>query len=88
MGCGSSSEFSDDEPRTVVVFGATGLLGGAVARALLTDPLHFRVRAVTRRPSSEKARKLAEEGMVVCEYLLLFYSVIRRFSAFKTFPEI
>ena len=66
MGCGSSSEFSDDEPRTVVVFGATGLLGGAVARALLTDPLHFRVRAVTRRPSSEKARKLAEEGIVVC----------------------
>ena len=63
MGCGSSSEFSDDEPRTVVVFGATGLLGGAVARALHTDPLHFRVRAVTRRPSSEKARKLAEEGM-------------------------
>ena len=62
MGCGSSSEFSDDEPRTVVVFGATGLLGGAVARALLEDPLHFRVRAVTRRPSSEKARKLAEEG--------------------------
>lgn len=65
MGCGSSSEFSDDEPRTVVVFGATGLLGGAVARALLTDPLHFRVRAVTRRPSSEKARKLAEEGAVI-----------------------
>ena len=65
MGCGSSSEFPDDEPRTVVVFGATGLLGGAVARALLEDPLHFRVRAVTRRPSSEKARKLAEEGISI-----------------------
>ena len=65
MGCGSSSEFPDDEPRTVVVFGATGLLGGAVARALLEDPLHFRVRAVTRRPSSEKARKLAEEGIPI-----------------------
>ncbi|XP_045182550.1 nmrA-like family domain-containing protein 1 [Mercenaria mercenaria] len=65
MGCGSSKEFPDDEPRTVVVFGATGLLGGSVARALLEDPLRFRVRAVTRRPSSEKARKLAEEGAVI-----------------------
>ncbi|XP_052761481.1 nmrA-like family domain-containing protein 1 [Mya arenaria] len=65
MGCGSSAEFSDDEPRTVVVFGATGLLGGAVARMLLEDPLRFRVRAVTRRPSSERARKLAEEGAVI-----------------------
>ena len=62
MGCGSSTEFPDDEPRTVVVFGATGMLGGAVARALLEDPLRFRVRAVTRRPSTEKARKLAEQG--------------------------
>ena len=62
MGCSPSSEFPEDEPRTVVVFGATGLLGGAVARALLEDPLRFRVRAVTRRPSSEKARKLAEDG--------------------------
>lgn len=65
MGCGSSKEFPDDEPRTVVVFGATGLLGGSVARALLEDPLRFRVRAVTRRPSSEKARRLAEEGAVI-----------------------
>ncbi|KAH3802334.1 nmrA-like family domain-containing protein 1 [Dreissena polymorpha] len=65
MGCGMSSEVPEGEPRTVVVFGATGLLGGAVARALLEDPLHFRVRAVTRRPSSERARKLAEEGAVI-----------------------
>lgn len=65
MGCGSSSEFPDDEPRTVVVFGATGLLGGSVAYALLEDPLRYRVRAVTRRPSSERARKLAEEGAVI-----------------------
>lgn len=65
MGCGISSEIPDNEPKTVVVFGATGLLGGAVARALLEDPLRFRVRAVTRRPSSEKARKLAEEGAVI-----------------------
>ena len=71
MGCGSSSEFSDDEPRTVVVFGATGQLGGSVARALLTDPLHFRVRAVTRRPSSEKARKLAEDGSAVFHVFVL-----------------
>ncbi|KAL5013150.1 hypothetical protein ScPMuIL_007420 [Solemya velum] len=64
MGCGSSHG-EVEETRTIVVFGATGLLGGSVVQELLTDPLKFRVRAVTRRPSSDKSRKLAEAGAVI-----------------------
>ncbi|XP_060066123.1 nmrA-like family domain-containing protein 1 [Ylistrum balloti] len=64
MGCGSSMD-SFDEPKTVVVFGATGLLGGSVARALLSDPFKFRVRCVTRKTNSDKARELAELGAVI-----------------------
>lgn len=62
MGCGSSFDASDG-PRTVVVFGSTGLLGGAIARRLLQEPFLYKVRCVTRRSSSEKARELAEHGM-------------------------
>lgn len=62
MGCGSSFDASDG-PRTVVVFGSTGLLGGAIARRLLQEPFLYKVRCVTRRSSGEKARELAEHGM-------------------------
>ncbi|KAK3097603.1 hypothetical protein FSP39_011329 [Pinctada imbricata] len=64
MGCGSSFEASDG-PRTVVVFGSTGYLGGAVATRLLQEPFLYKVRCVTRRSSSDKARKLAEHGAVI-----------------------
>jgi uncharacterized protein YbjT (DUF2867 family) len=46
--------------RIVAVTGATGRQGGAVARHLLADG--WRVRALTRKPSSEPAHKLAELG--------------------------
>jgi uncharacterized protein YbjT (DUF2867 family) len=46
--------------RVVVVTGATGRQGGAVARHLLTEG--WRVRAVTRSPGSERARRLAAAG--------------------------
>src|SRR4051812_47255173 len=45
---------------TVVVIGATGQQGGAVARALLERGHH--VRAVTRQPDSTKAKELAHAG--------------------------
>lgn len=61
MGCGASTDVPEG-PKTVVVFGATGLLGSSVARALLDDPFRFKVKCVTRRSSSDKARKLAELG--------------------------
>ncbi|KAJ7635531.1 hypothetical protein DFH06DRAFT_1436075, partial [Mycena polygramma] len=50
--------------RIVSVFGATGLQGFAVIRALLKDGT-FTPRAVSRDPQSEAARKLKEQGVEV-----------------------
>ncbi|KAM9981049.1 hypothetical protein ACTFIY_003371 [Dictyostelium cf. discoideum] len=51
----------------VTVFGSTGAQGGSVARALLKDG--FKVRALTRNPESENAKKLQKEGaeIVKCD---------------------
>jgi uncharacterized protein YbjT (DUF2867 family) len=49
--------------KLAVVFGATGQQGGAVARRLLADG--WRVRGVTRDPSTAKARALTGAEMVV-----------------------
>jgi uncharacterized protein YbjT (DUF2867 family) len=46
--------------RTVLVFGATGQQGGAVASELLSDG--WSVRAFVRNPSAEKAKELASLG--------------------------
>src|SRR5687768_5032721 len=51
--------------RIIVVTGATGRQGGAVARALLRDGWH--VRALTRKPESEKAKALAALGVEVIQ---------------------
>ncbi|KAJ7616948.1 hypothetical protein DFH06DRAFT_1364737 [Mycena polygramma] len=50
--------------RIVSVFGATGLQGAAVVRALLKDGT-FTPRAITRNPESEAALKLKAEGAQV-----------------------
>ncbi|RDD70874.1 NmrA/HSCARG family protein [Paracoccus versutus] len=50
--------------RTIVVLGATGQQGGAVARALSNDK-HWRLRALSRNPKSEAARQLEEQGFEV-----------------------
>ncbi len=47
-------------PRNVLVTGATGQQGGAVARALLSRG--HRVKALTRNPDSDAARRLASAG--------------------------
>jgi uncharacterized protein YbjT (DUF2867 family) len=52
--------------RTVLVTGATGSQGGAVARELLSRG-GFRVRAMTRKPDSEKARALKQSGAEVVQ---------------------
>jgi uncharacterized protein YbjT (DUF2867 family) len=49
--------------RIVAVTGATGRQGGAVARHLLADG--WQVRALTRKPDAEPARKLAALGAEV-----------------------
>ena len=51
--------------RTIVVTGATGLQGGAVARRLLEDGWH--VRGLTRNPASKRAQALAALGAEVVQ---------------------
>jgi uncharacterized protein YbjT (DUF2867 family) len=52
--------------RIIAVVGSTGAQGGSVVRALLGDPsATFDVRALTRTPGSEAARKLARLGAEV-----------------------
>lgn len=46
--------------RSILVTGATGQQGGAVARALMAKG--HRVRALTRKPDSDSARQLASAG--------------------------
>jgi uncharacterized protein YbjT (DUF2867 family) len=53
------------DEKTVLVTGATGQQGGAVARELLARG--YRVRAMTRKPESEKARALARLGATVIQ---------------------
>jgi uncharacterized protein YbjT (DUF2867 family) len=51
------------DAKLVAVLGATGLQGGAVTRRLLADG--YRVRALTRNPSSGRAAALAAAGAEV-----------------------
>jgi uncharacterized protein YbjT (DUF2867 family) len=51
--------------RNILVTGATGHQGGAVARELLARG--YQVRAMTRHPETEKARRLAELGAQVVQ---------------------
>src|SRR5919112_5988486 len=52
-------------PRTIVVTGATGLQGGAVARRLLEDGWH--VRGLTRNAASKQALALRAIGAEVVQ---------------------
>lgn len=49
---------------TIVVLGATGQQGGAVARALVADG-RWQVHALSRNPHSPEARRLAASGIQV-----------------------
>jgi uncharacterized protein YbjT (DUF2867 family) len=55
----------DTDQRVVAVTGATGRQGGAVARQLLSAG--WRVRALTRKPQSAAARRIAASGAEVVE---------------------
>jgi nucleoside-diphosphate-sugar epimerase len=60
---GFKNNITMDQKKIIVVFGATGLQGGGLARAILSDnSSEFAVRAVTRYPDSEKAKELARIG--------------------------
>lgn len=52
--------------KIITVFGATGAQGGSLSQAILNDKnSEFTVRAVTRDPGSDKAKKLGEMGAEV-----------------------
>ena len=52
--------------KTIAVVGATGAQGGGLVRAILADPSGgFTARALTRDPSSAKAKELAKLGAEV-----------------------
>jgi len=50
--------------KLITVFGATGAQGGTVVNALLKDGT-FAVRAITRKPTSEKAKDLEKRGVQI-----------------------
>ncbi|KAF1998824.1 NmrA-like family domain-containing protein [Amniculicola lignicola CBS 123094] len=52
--------------KTITVFGATGVQGGSVIKAILADPAlskEFTIRGVTRDPSKPNAQALAGQGV-------------------------
>ncbi|XXG96067.1 hypothetical protein Hte_002344 [Hypoxylon texense] len=54
--------------KTITVFGATGAQGGGVVSTFLSDPglnNTWKVRAITRDPFKESAKRLAEQGAEV-----------------------
>jgi len=54
------------DKKVIAVVGATGAQGGGLVRAILDDPAGgFAARALTRDPSSDKARALADLGAEV-----------------------
>jgi uncharacterized protein YbjT (DUF2867 family) len=56
------------EKKVIAIVGATGQQGGGLARAILDDATsEFAVRALTRNPDSDSARRLAAQGAEVVE---------------------
>lgn len=54
------------EKKIIAVIGATGAQGGGLVQAILNDPKGpFKVRAITRKANSEKAKKLKKQGVEV-----------------------
>ena len=55
-----------DQRKIIAVVGATGAQGGSLVRAILSDKKSgYRVRALTRKPGSDKAKELEKMGVEV-----------------------
>ena len=54
------------EPKIIVVTGATGSQGGGVMN-IMKNQANWKVKALTRNPTSDAAKKLAEEGIEVVQ---------------------
>jgi len=66
------------DKKKIVVFGATGAQGNGLVHSILNDPdKEFSVRAVTRDPSSDKAKKLKEQGAEVVKADINNYEEIK-----------
>ncbi|MEM7282405.1 MAG: NmrA/HSCARG family protein [Pseudomonadota bacterium] len=65
IGCGGGQKYASNTKleRTILVTGATGTQGGAVARELLDRG--YRVRGLTRNNKSDRANALAEIGVEI-----------------------
>jgi hypothetical protein len=50
---------------SITIFGATGIQGGSVLRHLLQSDRPYRIRAVTRDPTKDSAKKLSKLGVEV-----------------------
>jgi uncharacterized protein YbjT (DUF2867 family) len=70
------------QKKIIAIVGATGAQGGGLARAILADPEGgFAVRAITRKPDSDKGRELAAQGAeVVAADLDNFESLRKAFA--------
>jgi uncharacterized protein YbjT (DUF2867 family) len=65
--------------KTIVVFGATGAQGGGLVHSILEDPDgEFSVRAVTRNPSSDSAKALADKGAEIVKANIDNYEDIKK----------
>lgn len=53
-------------PKLICIIGVTGNQGGSVAKRFLKDP-NFKVRGLTRDPTSEKAKQLASQGIEIVQ---------------------
>ena len=55
-----------NQSKIIAVIGSTGAQGGGLVRAIVADPdSGFTVRAITRKPESDKARAMADLGVEV-----------------------
>ncbi len=65
--------------KTIVVFGATGAQGGGLVHSILDDPdSEFSARAITRDPSSDSAKALAEKGAEVVKADINNYDEVKK----------
>jgi uncharacterized protein YbjT (DUF2867 family) len=65
---GCAKEATVSAHRIIAIVGATGTQGGGLARAILADPDGgFTVRAITRDPGKDNARRLADAGAEVVQ---------------------
>ncbi|EOA85123.1 uncharacterized protein SETTUDRAFT_172074 [Exserohilum turcica Et28A] len=61
---GAIQEYPDHKVKIIAVTGATGSQGGGVINVMKKTP-GWRVRAITRNPDGDAAKKLAKEGIEV-----------------------